>query len=169
MATFLQPIAPVMGTNETVSSVTLTNTVVVGTEWGDAAGNKYIYAYNASNSQLSQGQFAVLATNVSGYSVTITNATSVDVGVGMVRNTTFPTAAYGWLMTKGFAGLSTDNTSFVTNQCVLLGVNGAFGAVTSTIASFVTSVIVGKALAPIPTQTTCSTAAALNAAFINFL
>ena len=169
MSTFLQPISPVQGAGESVSTTTLTNTVPIGTEWGDASGNKYIYAFNASNSQLSQGQFCVLATNVSGYSVTITNATSVDIAVGMVRNATIATAGFGWLMTKGFAGIATDNTSFVTGQGLLLGVNGAFGAVTSTIASFVTSVIVGRALGPIPTQTTCSTAANLNAAWINVL
>lgn len=168
MSVFLQPIAPVMGTNETPSSTTLANTVVIGSKWSDTSGNEYIYCFNASNSQLSQGQFVVLATNVSGYSVTITNATSVDIGVGMVRNTTIPTAGFGWIMSKGFAGISTDNASFVTNQCLLLGVNGNFGAVTSTIASFVTSVIVGKALGPIPTQTTCSTAANLNAAWMTF-
>lgn len=168
MSTFLQPVSPVMGTNETPSSVTLANTVTLGTQWADGAGNQYVYVYNASNSQLSQGQFVVLATNVSGYSVTITNATSVDIGVGVIRNATMATAAYGWAMYRGFSGVSTDSASFVTNQCMLLGANGNFGAVTSTIASFVTSVIVGKALCPIPTQTTCSTAANLNAAWINF-
>lgn len=169
MSTFLSPITPVLGNSETVSAVTLTPSVTVGQEWGDNAGNKYIYAFNASNSQLSQGQFAVLATNVSGYSVTITNVAAVDMGVGMVRNTTFPTAAYGWLMSKGFSGISTDNVSFVTNQALVLGANGNFQAVTTAVGSFVTATIVGKALAPIATQTTCSTAAALNAAFINFL
>ena len=109
-----------MGAGESVSQVTLTNTVAPGTEWGDAAGNKYLYAYNASNSQLSQGQFCVLATNVSGFSVTITNISGMDIAIGMVRNATIATAQYGWLMTKGFAGISTDSASFVTNQVVAL-------------------------------------------------
>lgn len=169
MSNFLQPVAPVMGANETVSSVTLTNTVLVGTEWGDANGNKYLYAYNASNSQLSQGQYCVLATNVSGYSVTITNVSAMGIAVGMVRNSTFATANYGWLMTKGFAGISTDSASFVTNQVLALGQNGNFQALTTAVGSFVTAVIVGQALAPIPTQTTCSTAANLNAAWIDVL
>ena len=169
MATFLQPIAPVIGYNETVSNVTLSNSVVVGTAWGDAAGNQYVYAYNGSNSQISQGQFAVLQTNASGYSVTITNATSVDIAIGICRNTTMPTASYGWLMTKGFTGLSTDNVSFATNQCCILGLNGNMGAAPTSVGSFVTSVIVGKALISIPTQTTCSTAGNSNSFFIDVL
>lgn len=167
MATFLTPVSPVMGANETVSTVTLTNTVPIGTEWADNAGNKYIYAFNASNSQLSQGQFCVLATNVSGYSVTITNVSGMDIAVGMVRNTTMPTLSFGWLMTKGFAGISTDNASFVTNQVIALGQNGNFQALTAAVGSFVTAAPIGRALAPIPTQTTCSTAANLNAAWLN--
>ncbi len=167
MSTFLQPVSPVMGAGETVSTVTLTPTVPIGTEWSDTAGNKYLYVYNACNSQLSQGQYCVLATNVSGYSVSITNVSGMGIAVGMVRNATFATLAYGWLMTKGFAGIATDTASFVTNQILALGQNGAFQALTTVAGSFVTATPMGMALAPIPSQTTCSTAANLNSAWIN--
>jgi hypothetical protein len=161
MASFLQPVAPVMGASETVSSVTATPSVVIGTEWGDANGNKYIYAYNASNSQISQGQYAVLATNVSGYSVTVTATTLQDCAVGVARNATLTTGTYGWLMTKGFSPISTDNVSGVTNQALALGSNGNFQVLTSTAGSFSTSTIIGKLLVSVATGVTATPAAYL--------
>lgn len=172
MSTFLTPISPVMGAGESVSQTTLTNTVPIGTEWADNAGNKYLYVQNAHASvQLSQGQFACLVTNASGYSVQASCSTSIDYPIGVARNGTFATGAFGWLMTKGFTPL-VGTASFVTNQAVVLGLNGNADALNSSsagIASFVTSPILGKALTSIPTQTTCSTAGNSNAFFIDCL
>jgi hypothetical protein len=168
MATFIHDGSEVV-LNEPVSNVTLTNSVLPGVQRCDDAGNRYVYVYNAGPVQISQGQFAVIATGASGYSVTASNATAYDIGVGVARNATIATAGYGWLMQKGFTGISTDNMSFAVQQCLLLGVNGNFGASTSTAASFVSATIVGKALAVVAKQVTCSTAAALNACFVNML
>lgn len=167
MATFLQPIAPVMGYNETPSNVTASNSVIVGTQWGDSNGNQYVYVYNAGTQQISQGQFAVLATNVSGYSVTASSTTFIDAPIGVARNATITTGAYGWLMYRGFSGISTDTASFVTGQVLIAGLNGNFQPATSVAGSFVTSPILGKALVSIATQLTCSTAGNANACWIN--
>ena len=167
MSTFLTPISPVQGYGETPSSVTASNSVVVGTQWGDAAGNMYVYAYYAGTAQISQGQFAVLATNVSGYSVTASSTTFLDAPIGVARNATLTTGTYGWLMTRGFSGISTDSASFVTGQVLIAGLNGNFQAATTVAGSFVTASILGKALVSIPTQTTCSTAANKNSCWIN--
>lgn len=163
MSTFLQPIAPVLGYNESVSSVTLTPTVPVGTAWGDISGNLYVYAYNTSNSQISQGQFAVLATGVSGYSVTVTNVTLQDLGIGVARNATMTTASYGWLMTKGFSPISSDNVSGVTGQALSIGALGNFQVLTAAAGSFTTSTIVGRLQSSIATGVT-----AANVAFLSF-
>ena len=164
MASFLQPITPVMGANETVSSVTLANTVLPGTYWGDVSGNQYVYVYNASNSQISQGQFAVLATGVSGYSVSHTNVTLQDMAIGVARNATLPTGSYGWLMYRGFGPLSTDNVSGVTGQALALGALGNFQVLTSAAGSFSTAAIVGRLQSSVATGVT-----AANAAFFNFM
>lgn len=169
MSTFLQTISPVMGAGETVSSVTLTPTVAVGSYWADGTGNQYVYAYNAGNQQISQGQFAVPATGVSGFSATVSSTTFVDIAFGVARNATFATAAYGWLMYRGFTGLSTDNVSFAAGQAVILGSNGNFQPATSAAGSFVTATIVGKAVAAIVTGVTASTTTLQNTAFINMM
>lgn len=150
--------------NETVSNVTLTNSVIPGMERKDDSGNRYVYVYNTSNSQISQGQFAVLATGVSGYSVTVTNVTLQDQAIGVARNATLTTASYGWLMTKGFTPISTDNVSGVTGQVLTLGALGNFQVLTAAAGSFTTSTIVGRLQSSVATGVT-----AANAAFVNVL
>src|SRR6185436_13887586 len=98
MANFLTPVSPVLGAGESVSQVTATNTVLPGQMWGDTAGNQYVYVYNAGTAQIAQGQFAVLATNASGYSVTASSTALIDSPIGVARNATIAAASYGWLM-----------------------------------------------------------------------
>jgi hypothetical protein len=165
MGTFLQPVSPVMGAGEGPSSVTATPSVPLGTYWGDASGNQYVYVYNAGTQQISQGQFAVPATNASGYSVTASSVTFSDLAMGVARNATLTTATYGWLMYRGFSGLSTDtNASFTTGQAVILGSNGNFQPATTVAGSFVTAAIVGKTIQTVNTGVTF-----VNAAFFNFM
>jgi len=154
MGTFLNPVSPAMGRAETVSNVTATNSVPVGTLWGDVSGNQYVYCYNAGNSQISQGQFAVLATNVSGYSVTVTNVIGQDIAIGLARNATLTTGTYGWLMYRGFGGLSTDAASGVTNQVLALGSLGNLQVLTAAAGSFSTAQIVGRLLISVATGVT---------------
>lgn len=165
MSTFLQPISPVMGASESVSSVTLTNSVNPGTYWGDVSGNQYVYVFNAGTQQISQGQFAVPATNCSGYSVTVSSTTFVDLSMGIARNATISTAAYGWLIYRGYSGFSSDaNASFSTGQAIILGLNGNLQPATSAAGSFVTAPIVGKTIQSVNTGVTF-----VNAAFFNFM
>ena len=86
---------------ESVSAVTATNTVDLGTRAVDG-GNEYVYVYNAGNSQISKG-FAAVLSATTGYSVTVSSTTQVDIALGMVKNATLTTGTYGWLMIKGFA------------------------------------------------------------------
>lgn len=167
MAGSLKPIAPVLGYAESASAVTATNSVQVGTQWGDDSGNMYVYVYNAGPVQISQGQFAVLATGVSGYSVTASSTTFMDNPIGVAKNATLTTATYGWLMYRGFTGISTENVSFTTAQAVMAGLNGNFQAATTAAGSFVTAALLGRAIVGVPTQTTCSTAANNNSVWIN--
>ena len=149
--------------NETVSNVTAANSVLPGMRRMDDSGNEYVYVYNASNSQISQGQFAVLATGVSGYSVTVSNVTLQDLAIGVARNATLTTGTYGWLLTRGFSPLSTDNVSGATGQVLSLGTTGNFQVLTSAAGSFTTSTIVGRLQSSVATGVT-----AANAAFFNF-
>lgn len=163
MSTFLQPISPVMGAAESVSSVTLANSVNPGTYWGDSAGNQYVYVYNAGVQQISQGQCAVLSAT-SGYSVSVSSTATNDLAIGVARNATIATAAYGWLMYRGFSGFSADaNNSFVTGSILGLGAAGNFVAVSA--GSFATQPMIGKAVLSVASGAVTAT----NAAFFNFL
>lgn len=84
---------------ESVSAVTATNSVDVGTRrvWN---GEEYVYYYNAGNSQISVG-FGATVSAVSGYSVTV-SSTSGQHAVGFCKHATLTTATYGWLLKVGF-------------------------------------------------------------------
>lgn len=165
MATFLTPISPVLGGNETVSSVTLTNSVNPGQLWGDTAGNQYVYVYNTGVQQISQGQVGVLSA-ASGYSVTVSSTASLDLALGIARNATITTGAYGWLMYRGFSGFSADaNVSSVTGGALALGTGGNIVGLTAAVGSFVTSPIIGKSILSVASGAVTAT----NAAFFNFM
>lgn len=143
--------------NESVSAVTATNSVNVGMRRLDDSGNEYVYCFNASNSQISQGQFCVPATAVSGYSVTVTNtAGGMDLGIGVARNATATTGQFFWAMTRGFSGISLDNCSGVTGQVLALGSLGNFQVLTSAAGSFVTAVPVGRLSTSVATGVTAA-------------
>jgi len=61
-------------------------------------GNEYVYLYNSSNSQISQG-LGVILTATSGYSVTASSITGVDNCAGYNANATAATADYFWGLT----------------------------------------------------------------------
>lgn len=66
-------------------------------------GNVYVYAYNAAtDSAAYPGMACTPVAGATAYSFTITTTAGLDVPVGVVRNATFATGAYGWLLTKGF-------------------------------------------------------------------
>jgi len=110
---------------ESVSAVTATNSVEVGTERrvGDEC---YVYAYNAGNSQIPPSYGAVCSA-VSGYSVTLSSITSVDFLMGVVKHSTFTTGTYGWLMTRGFCQVEMEaDNSAAAGQILALAADGEF-------------------------------------------
>lgn len=85
---------------ESVSNVTATNSVDIGTV-RFFNGEEYVYVYNAGADQISKGQVAVLSLN-SGFSVTASSTTGYDIAFGVCKHSTITTGAYGWLITRGF-------------------------------------------------------------------
>lgn len=100
-------------------------------------GNEYVYVYNAGNSVIGTGKYAVLdgGSNSlsSGYSVTVTNASLAGWMVGVCQNT-INTGTYGWLMTKGFSLIAVDSGQVSANAGVdlALGTDGGFVAAAAT-------------------------------------
>lgn len=118
--------------NESVSNVTLTPSVMLGTQ-RTVAGVNYIYCYNNGNTQISVGQPATIqpASMLSGFSVCVSNAASQTGGelvVGVVYHNTMATAAYGWLVTKGVCTGVPDATATSMNSgdFLAIGVDGGF-------------------------------------------
>lgn len=110
---------------ESVSAVTATPTVDPGTvrREGD---EQYVYVYNAGNSQIPPS-YGVVMSLVTGYSVTLSSTTSVDLCFGLVKHATLTTGTYGWVMTRGFAPIEMQaNNSAAAGQLVCLAADGEF-------------------------------------------
>ena len=110
---------------ESVSNTTLTPSTDLGTvRWKNQ--NEYVYAYNAGNSEIPPG-IGVIVTGVTGASMTLTSVTQVSPAFGVVENATFATAAYGWVLTKGFVKLEVHaNSAIATGDNLVLGVAGVW-------------------------------------------
>lgn len=161
MGTFLNSISPVI--NESVSNVTLTNSVVPGSRLSDSSGNQYIYVYNGGNSQISQGQGCVVS-GLSGYTVTVSSTTGADLMIGIARNATINTAAYGWVMVEGFSGFqAAANDSFVTGNLLAVADQGNFAQKTQATGAFGANVV-GKAILSVAS----GAVTAANAAYFRF-
>ncbi len=89
-------------------------------------GVEYLFIYNNATTQMSQN-LGVIATGVAGYSLTVSSVTDVDVCLGVVRNATIPTNAYGWVATRGFVtvNFSAANSAAVGTY-LSLGTDGGF-------------------------------------------
>jgi hypothetical protein len=89
---------------------------------------EYIYVYNDGNSQALVGQAVVLQSGASGYSVTISSVTSADLAIGVVRNATLTTGAYGWVVTKGitYVKMGASSGSVAVNGLIQIADNGLF-------------------------------------------
>jgi hypothetical protein len=110
---------------EPTSAVTLTPSVDLGTRRYEG-GKEYIYVYNDGGASITSG-YGVTVSLLSGYSVTVSSVTQVNHCVG-VANTTFPTAAYGWIQTKGFCKIKLSaNNSMALQDPMKLGTDGLFG------------------------------------------
>lgn len=163
MSTFLNSITPVIGNGETFSSVTATNSVVLGTRASDSNGNSYVYVYNGGNSQISQGQGCVIS-GLSGMTVTVSSTTGADLMIGVAKNATLTTATYGWVMTQGFSGFSAAaNDSFVTGNLLAVADQGNFANKTQATGAFGANVV-GKAILTVSSGAVTLT----NAAYFTF-
>jgi hypothetical protein len=131
---------------ETVSHVTATNSVEVGTlrREGDEI---YRYVYNAGNSQISPGYGCTLSA-VTGYSVTVSSITSVDAFVGLVKHATLTTGTYGWTLVHGFGQVQMEaDNSAAAGQLLTVAADGEF-AMKSNSTGY-PAPVVGKAMAAI--------------------
>lgn len=109
-------------TSVSMTTATLgANDPEIGTvrEEGD---EKYIFVYNSGNSQITVGAGAV-ATATTGYSLTVSSITHVDVPVGVCKHSTIATSAYGWLLQRGF-GPALAGSALVAGDLVCLGADG---------------------------------------------
>jgi hypothetical protein len=123
-------------------------------------GNEYVYVYNDGGSAIGTGKYCVLAgiasSYTSGYSVTVTNASLAGWMAGVAQST-FATANYGFIMTRGVSLVAPDSGAVSANVGVdlALGTDGGFVAAGATFStaprfghtlnSFVTTVGTSKA------------------------
>jgi len=132
-----------------VSMVTKTlgvNDPEVGTRlrYGD---EDYVFVYNAGNSQISPGYGAILSA-VTGYSVTVSSTTSVDLCVGVVKHATLTTETYGWLLTKGFGKVVDQvGNGIAAGNLVILAADGT--VVAKTISTGFVGPVLGKTMGAI--------------------
>ena len=108
---------------ETVSAVTASPSEQLGAvrRVGD---EEYIYVYNAGNSQISPGLGATVS-GVSGYSVTVSSTTSVDMFIGVCKHATLTTGTYGWLLTRGFGQVQMEaDNSCAAGQLLTVAADG---------------------------------------------
>lgn len=132
--------------NETVSSVTATNSVLPGSMRCDDNGNRYVYVFNAGATQISQGLAAVIS-GTSGYSVTVSSVAGTDgFPIGIAKNATIAASSYGWLMYQGFSGFTASaNDSFATGDAIALGTDGKM-TMKSQATAFSAAITIGKCI-----------------------
>jgi len=128
---------------ESVSNVTATNSVKVGTRItrGD---EDYIYVYNTGSGDIPIGHACVLSA-VTGYSVTVDSVSGVDFAVGVCKHAAISASCYGWVLTKGFSTVEMGaGDSCAAGQALRLGVSGTFALASQVTGS--PSPVVGKSM-----------------------
>jgi hypothetical protein len=114
----------------TVSMVTTSlgaNDPVLGDECQEGS-TKYVFVYNACNSNLAVGNGVILQSGASNYSVTISSVTG-DRIIGVVKNAAITTGAYGWVVTKGFTTvqmMAASGTASAAQTPLQIAANGLF-------------------------------------------
>ena len=87
---------------------------------------QYVFVYNAGNSQIAPG-IGVIVSGVSGYSVTLSSVTSVDLLVGVVKHATIATGYYGYVCTRGFSEVKMHaDQSAAAGAILILAADGVF-------------------------------------------
>lgn len=87
---------------------------------------RYVFVYNNGATQALVGDGVVLSA-VSGYSVTVSSTTSVDLLVGVVKHATLPASGYGYVCTRGFTQVNMGaNLSAAAGGLLILAADGKF-------------------------------------------
>lgn len=109
---------------ESVSAVTATNTVDLGTRrWH--AGEEYEYVYASTTVPVGYG---AVYTGTSGYTVVATGVVSGELCAGFCKHATIAGGTYGWLLKKGVVDAKNGraSTAPVINDLTYMGADGAF-------------------------------------------
>jgi hypothetical protein len=101
---------------------------------GDVArvdDESYVFCYNAGNSAIKVGD-GVIVSAVSGYSVTLSSTTCVDMLVGIVKHATISTGYYGYVCTRGWSQVNMGaDFSCAAGAGLILAADGKFTAKTT--------------------------------------
>lgn len=87
---------------------------------------EYVWVYNAGSSAIAPSYGATVSA-VTGYSVTISSTTSVDILVGVCKNASIGVGEYGWLLRYGFCAVEMEaDNSAAAGQLLALAADGEF-------------------------------------------
>lgn len=91
------------------------------------SGNEmYRFVYNGGGSQISTGQGCIM-TGVSGFSVTVSSTTSVDLLVGICKHATIAAGYYGYVVVNGITPVVLSaNVSATAGKLLILAADGNF-------------------------------------------
>jgi hypothetical protein len=135
---------------ESVSAVTATNSVQLGTErWHD--GDRYRYMYNKGASTATVGQVVGLigsggSTVSSLYSFTVDTVAGTSDCIGVVKNADISNAYYGWVLQEGYVSFDTVTSASTAGYGLGVGADGDVDTASNT-----TGTIVGEALESVST------------------
>lgn len=100
---------------------------------GDVAhvGNEmYVFVYNDGNTPIKVGD-GVIVSSVSGYSVTISSTTGVELLVGVNKHATISSAQYGYICVRGWSQVNMGaDLSCAAGAGLVLAADGKFTAKT---------------------------------------
>jgi len=93
----------------------------------DSTG-KWLLVYNDNTASVPVGYGMVLNAGATGYSCTVSSATSADMLIGVVVNTSIVSAGYGWVLQRGFCNVQMGAASgtVLTKGTLQLGAAGLF-------------------------------------------
>lgn len=130
---------------ESVSNVTLTNSVDLGTmRW--EAGELYEYVYASTTVPVGYG---AVYSGVSGNTVVATGAVTGEACAGFCKHAKIVGSGYGWLLKKGIVDAKNARASTAPslNQPAYLGTDGGFTTDTSVVTSAIDSGhVIGKVI-----------------------
>jgi len=115
-----------------VTSALGRNDPELGTEIQEG-GIRYLFAYNGGAHTAPVGYGVVPNSSTTGFTFTVSAATSADLVIGVVRNAAIPGGSYGWLVTKGVTPVQMHADASAAVRLLLeVGANGVFVPVSNT-------------------------------------